>query len=79
MIIIYPAPLTTPLPYTHNIYHHKKYFQKCPGFLMNYFKAYFIFLLQEINIEFEGHSVEDDDFHGIKMLLQQVIPEIQFV
>lgn len=31
------------------------------------------FTPQEVNIEFEAHSISDNDYNGIKKLLQQVL------
>ena len=34
--------------------------------------TYFVCHLQEVNIEFEAYSISDNDYDGIKKLLQQV-------
>ena len=35
--------------------------------------TYFVCHLQEVNIEFEAYSISDNDYDGIKKLLQQVL------
>lgn len=35
--------------------------------------TYFVCYLQEVNIEFEAFSISDNDYDGIKKLLQQVL------
>lgn len=33
----------------------------------------FVCYLQEVNVEFEAYSISDNDYDGIKRLLQQVL------
>ena len=40
--------------------------------------TYFVCHLQEVNIEFEAYSISDNDYDGIKKLLQQVLSFIHY-
>jgi hypothetical protein len=44
-----------------------------------YMMTYCVYSSQEVNIEFEAYSISDNDYDGIKKLLQQVLSLVYYI